>query len=250
MSLINEALKKAQRARHDGTEDTLAAIGGDAPAPAIRRPAEKSSTALVLGAGALLIVVLSVIATVFLVNRPAAPKPAAAVAAVPPPVSVPEPVAVKPEPEPAPVMARPAEIITPAPKPATVSVALPAVAETKPVEPSPEKPVKAAATPPPPAPPAQPATAATPPAKPAFVAPVITAVLPPTKPDARIADFVESIRLTSIRGAGADGRVLMNNRVYRVNDTVDRSLNLKLTQIATDSLTFTDANGFTYVRNF
>ncbi|MDP3069325.1 MAG: hypothetical protein Q8N18_03505 [Opitutaceae bacterium] len=247
MSLINEALKKAQRARHDGADDTLAAIGVDAPATALRRPAEKSNTALLIGAGALLIVVLSVVATVYLVNRPGTPTATPTVAAGPKPASAPAPASVATAAKPA-AMPDPApEIITPAPKPATVSVPPTVLVESKPsVAPSPEKSAKPTATPSPPAPPEKVAAAATP----AFVAPVITAALPPPKPDERIAEFVESIRLTSIRGAGTDGRVLMNNRVYRVNDIVDRALNVKLTTIATDTLTFTDGNGFTYVRNF
>ena len=42
----------------------------------------------------------------------------------------------------------------------------------------------------------------------------------------------------------------MNDRVYRVNDVVDRTLGVRLTKVSTDSLTFTDANGVTYVKYF
>jgi hypothetical protein len=38
--------------------------------------------------------------------------------------------------------------------------------------------------------------------------------------------------------------------MYRVNDIVERSLGVKLTKVATDSLTFADANGVTYVKFF
>lgn len=42
----------------------------------------------------------------------------------------------------------------------------------------------------------------------------------------------------------------MNDRVYKLNDTVERSLGLKLTKIAANLLTFTDANGVTYEKEF
>ena len=42
----------------------------------------------------------------------------------------------------------------------------------------------------------------------------------------------------------------MNDRVYRVNDIVDRSLSLRLTKVEPGILTFTDANGMTYVKYF
>jgi len=48
----------------------------------------------------------------------------------------------------------------------------------------------------------------------------------------------------------ADGRVLMNDRVYRVNDVVDRTLGIKLITVAVDTLTFADPNGVVYVKHF
>jgi hypothetical protein len=53
-----------------------------------------------------------------------------------------------------------------------------------------------------------------------------------------------------IRSSGTDSKVLMNDRVYRVNDYVDRILGVKLVSVSRDTLTFTDANGVTYVKNF
>jgi hypothetical protein len=38
--------------------------------------------------------------------------------------------------------------------------------------------------------------------------------------------------------------------VYRLNDVVDYTLGLRLTKVTADGLTFTDANGTTYVKNF
>lgn len=72
----------------------------------------------------------------------------------------------------------------------------------------------------------------------------------PASPNERIAAFVEAIKVTGIRSSGAESRVLMNDRVYRVNDTVERGLAVKLIKVGTDSLTFVDANGFEYVKSF
>src|SRR5687767_2395684 len=71
MSLINEALKKAQRQRLEegadpaGTSPT--ATGGHV---ARRGKGQGSNTLVLLGSGALVLVVLSVVFTVYLVNRP------------------------------------------------------------------------------------------------------------------------------------------------------------------------------------
>ena len=42
----------------------------------------------------------------------------------------------------------------------------------------------------------------------------------------------------------------MNERVYRVNDLVERNLGVRLVKAAADSLTFSDPRGVTYVKNF
>ena len=60
----------------------------------------------------------------------------------------------------------------------------------------------------------------------------------------------DSVRVAGIRFSGNESKVLMNDRVYRVNDVVDRTLNIRLQQVTADTLTFVDANGLTYVKNF
>ena len=80
--------------------------------------------------------------------------------------------------------------------------------------------------------------------------PAPAAALPPGTPDERVAAFVDSIRVTGIRSSGAESRVLMNERVYRVNDVVERNLGVRLVKAAADSLTFSDPRGVTYVKNF
>jgi hypothetical protein len=41
----------------------------------------------------------------------------------------------------------------------------------------------------------------------------------------------------------------MNDRVYRVNDLVDRNLGVRLTKVESGRLTFTDASGAVYSKN-
>jgi hypothetical protein len=86
---------------------------------------------------------------------------------------------------------------------------------------------------------------ADPPAKPA---PVVVAEKP--KPDPRVLAFIDALRVTGIRAAGADSKVLMNDRVYRINDVVERESGLKLVGVAVGTLSFEDAQGAIYTRNF
>ena len=83
---------------------------------------------------------------------------------------------------------------------------------------------------------------------------IIPAVAPPVsappKSDERIHLFVDAIRVTGIRSSGEDSRVLMNDRVFRVNDIVERNLGLRLTKVDPNVLTFTDSNGTLYTKNF
>ena len=64
----------------------------------------------------------------------------------------------------------------------------------------------------------------------------------------RVAAYVDSIRVTAIRAN--DNKVIMNDRVYRVNDIVERTMNIKLVKVEPNSLTFADPNGMTYVKYF
>ncbi len=70
----------------------------------------------------------------------------------------------------------------------------------------------------------------------------------PARPDPRIEMFVDGLKVAGIRFSGTDSKVLMNDKVYRVNDIVDRSLNLRLIEVQSDSLTFVDENNVTYTK--
>lgn len=243
MSLINEALKKAQSQRAEGSAVDYQSATATGPR---RGRAPKGNLYVLLGSGAVLLVVLSVVLTVFLVNRPTARSTAAAASG-----SAPAPTSMVAPAEPgarnesnlasqngnsgaAPSFVLPGlttkkettgastkSLIAPAPV-QTASSAAPAVATSA-------SPIAAASAPAP-----APTTAAT----------------GPGSFDQQVAAFVEAIHVTGIRSSGNESRVLMNDRVYRVNDIVERSLGVKLIKVAADTLTFVDAQGVTYEKYF
>ncbi|HEX2099119.1 MAG TPA: hypothetical protein VHF69_00565 [Candidatus Synoicihabitans sp.] len=255
MSLINDALKKAQKMR----QQEPAAPAPDAAPPAAAAPAPAAAAAplppparptpafsvppalqrhrrsnrplvitLLLGTS----IALAVLVFLYVSGdqRPAGMAPA------PRPVIEPAPVVTSPasasartEPTPttaadtsrtnAPVVTAAPEVSFPA---ATPAVSPPAISPA----------------------PVTPAPIVTAPVEPAPVEPV------PAGPDPRILDYLERLRITGIRPSATDPKVLMNDRVYRLNDVVDRSLGLRITGIVPGGLTFTDARGETYEKNF
>ena len=288
MSLINDALKKAQKLRTQEPAETAPPMPGATPKVAKRAQPRSTQSLLLLVTGGVVLIGLSVAVTVYLISskpssavaaKPAGPKPADATAANPPVIKVPmiapapettpantEPVAVTPAPTPiapgGPAPKPPVVATTPAstePK-ATAPETKPAGAPPPPSTTEREPVPVATATPPPvpqptPAPQSNPAATATTTEKPATTAPASTPspVTPApvmARADERVHAFVDAIRVTGIRSSGSDSKVLMNERVFRVNDIVDRNLGLRLTSVAPDSLTFTDPNGVTYVKNF
>lgn len=231
MSLINEALKKAQRQRTEGPAGVpppvAAPISGDAPAGPIakRRPPMPARTLVILlvGGGAVL-VMGGVLAFLFLGDnstvppRPSAPVVAARPASPVSPAPAPEsPIAPVPAPAPAPVIEVKLPAIphttpspTPAPAPAPVPTPAPAV-----VHPEPAKPI-------------------------------------PRVPTANplVYEFLEKLRVAGIRASATDPKVIMNDRVFRLNDIVDRITQLRLVHIDNDTLTFVDGSGFEYKKSF
>jgi hypothetical protein len=97
---------------------------------------------------------------------------------------------------------------------------------------------------------ATPAPAAPPPARVARTEP---AAAPPAAAAEvsfrrRVLDYIDNLHVTGMRAAGSDSKVLMNDRIYRVNDVVDRELGLRLTGVSTTVLVFTDENGKVYTK--
>lgn len=226
MSLINEALKKAQHQRTGSPLDAPPIPGGGH----VSRGSQGMPKGLLVlvGAGAVVVIVVSVVATVFFVNRSSAP----AVAERPVPVKLGPVYIPKPAPSSSPVVIAPVVIPQPTPASAPAPAAASPAAISVPAAPTTPAPTTAAKE-------------STPPAETAAAAPGPEAPLAD-----RIADYVDKVRVMGIRTSETGSKVLMNDRVYRVNDVVNRSLGLKLVKIDPDSLTFADATGATYVKNF
>lgn len=69
-------------------------------------------------------------------------------------------------------------------------------------------------------------------------------------PDNAVLDFLERSKVTGVRASDSDPKVLMNDRVYRLNDVVDRDLNLQVVSISPRELQFRDGRGFVYTKAF
>jgi len=72
----------------------------------------------------------------------------------------------------------------------------------------------------------------------------------PAKLEPRAINYIEGIRVAGIRASTTDSKVLMNDRVYRLNDTVEHEMGLRLVAITSHSLTFEDDRGARYTRSF
>lgn len=219
MSLINEALKKAQRQRHQPVTSDAGSGSPTTHSIAKRGAPLRAQTWMVIFAAAAALIVVSVVVTVYLVNRPA-PRPA-------------------PPTHPRPATPPPANLDTPSPVIIAPPLA-PAPAPTPAAEPTRSM---------------LPTTGATTEAPAAAVSAQAPASITPTPANGVVdvvaaQNFVDAIRVAGIRSSGNESKVLMNDRVYRVNDIVERALGLKLIKVSSDALTFADPNGTVYVKNF
>lgn len=209
MSLINEALKKAQRQRTAAESAPPLPGRNGGTVPRKRGRALPTQTLLLIVGGAAVLIAVSVVLTIFMMrSEPGTVEPATPATAR---ADVPD------IPPAAPVITLPkieVPVITPEPEPEVVA---------------PETSVETIPTP-------------TPEPKP--VAPT-----PPVY-DERIYAYIDRLQVMGIRSSGSDSKVLMNDRVYRVNDIVERSLGLKLLEVTPDALIFIDPSGATYTKNF
>lgn len=258
MSLINEALKKAQKQRTGETPSLSAApsIGGERPDQIARRGKSSGLGELLLplGLGAAAVALLVVGAVYFFMRKSESPAPAAptpVVASTPAATSAPQTVQPVATPPPVVVAAPP----TPAPAPQSVSTfTVPNVAASAPATPSPEpvRPAAPAVTAPAPAPAV--VTLTLPPAPaPQPVQPAVPAPGFAPKFEPRAINYIEGLRVTGIRVSGTDpkdSKVLMNDRVYRLGSLVDAEMALRLVGITPTSLTFEDDRGARYTRLF
>jgi len=243
MSLINDALKKAQKQRtEDGAPlSAMPSIGGEPAARIAKRAKPVGYNSLILGVAAGGIVLLLLGVGVFFLYR---------FMAAPPEKPLPDRAAPVVQAAPA---STPSATVAPGPAPSAyvLPVAAPSgtAAGSAPAAPTP---LPAAA------PAAGETTVVAVDNKPVGFAPIVPAAEPeaprPAAPTLKLAPkaiaYIEGLRVAGIRVSATDSKVLMNDRVYRVGDTVEHNLGLKLAVIATGALTFEDERGARYTRNF
>ncbi len=246
MSLINDALKKAQRERaHPATPA--------APTPPVAvtptaHPAALPAPSRSLWPFVLVLVALVGGGTAVWFLKPGAPASAVAQASQPDsPGPAPSPAGPGTIPIPVePVAPTTGPIATPAlavsagsvqqDTPVRLQLNLPATPAAAPVPAptptasAPQPTPVAAATPPPAAAPSQPESLR------------ITLQLE----DPRVLAFLDAARINGVRSVADDAKLLMNNKVFRVGAVVDRELGLKLVEILPAEIVFEDPNGLRY----
>lgn len=264
MSLINEALKKAQKQR---AHEPLTASTGAPPPPRVAKRKEPmpAQTLVIIGSLCLLLIVAlgagawyifkessTQIAatssrTVPATNGPAvtnpAPAPEAAASTVTLPQTLPQAAAT-------PGIASSA---TPAPaisNPSPTSAAIPATGtSTSPALPAATGPHAPAESQPP-----QPAAVASLPGAspaPVDVIQITSADLKRSiPPNPQALAVVDTFKVSGIRASASDPKVLLNDRVFRLNDIVERTYGLKLTEVHADRLLFIDDAGAVYTKTF
>jgi len=226
MSLINDALKKAQKQRTGEAPSlgSMPSVGGESAVQISRRAKPSGFNTLLLraGLGAGVLLVLVVGGYFALRGKPETGKLKAE-------DSKANTVQTTPTQTPVPASTQP--VVVPADPVATTPIAfsLPIVPKAEPV---------VAKTEPVPAQPAAPTPQVSEPAKPVL------------KLEPRAMTFIDNLKVAGIRASATDSKVLMNDRVYRVGDMVEREMGLKLVGITSNSLTFEDERGGRFTRTF
>jgi hypothetical protein len=211
MSLINEALKKAQRQHGDAPLSPDCPHSDESSTRVVRRAKPLGFDSFIARLGlCALVLILIVGGGVYVSHRlsNSAPTPTSAQVAATDSIATNAPAP--------PPLAPAADAIIEIPSTAEPEANTQPVV-TAPVEPSTPEPVKSSA---------------------------------PLRMDTRAIAFIESARISGIRASSTESKVLMNDRVYRVGDTVEHELEVKLVSIAANALTFEDIAGARYTRNF
>jgi hypothetical protein len=215
MSLINDALKKAQNVQGPppsaaaspfsgdpgGTPGAISAPEGSGHVPIARRSNPMSAQKLVLILLVAGVVFIGFIAAMgvgaYMIINPGEPEMVAE-APAPEPVQAAEVIPVE---EPEPIIAAAPE---PAPPPEPVA---------RPIQPQP---------------------------------PAVHV----NRPDPDVLAYVNTLKVRGIRITNGESKVLMNNKVYKTGEIVNYDLNVKLSEVSGQELIFEDVQGNTYVARF
>ncbi len=234
MSLINDALKKAARQRAGEQGDLLPPMpGGGSHGPSSSGGPMKTQTLVLIAVGAVALMVVSAVVTGLFLSGKSEAKVASSARAAGAPAAVPAaaqavsvtPVAAAPVVKPAPVV-----IAAPTAAPIVLTRAPAASAPT----PTPVPVV--ARVEPTPAPTRVAASAAAP-------------SLPAASHTDEVQAVVDRYHVSGVRAAGTGSKALIDGHIFKVNDVIDKTTGLRLVGVEEDHLTFTDANGQTYVKN-
>ncbi|WOO42052.1 hypothetical protein [Rubellicoccus peritrichatus] len=74
--------------------------------------------------------------------------------------------------------------------------------------------------------------------------------IPGAEPDPKVLAFLESSRITGIKVAGKQSRVLMNNQVFKTDSIVQPETKLRITEIQPNEILFVDESGIQYRKQF
>jgi hypothetical protein len=94
-----------------------------------------------------------------------------------------------------------------------------------------------------------PATTGPTPVKPAVAKPAPSVATAPLVPDQQVLIFLDNLKILGVRFSGIDSKVLIGDRVFRVNDVIERNFGLRLVEVQPDRLFFVDAKGIAYTKN-
>ena len=243
MSLINEALKRAQHQRKVAEAGYSPPVpGGSGQRITQRGKPMASQTLLLIVAGCVTLIVLTVVSTIYLQRDETKP----------PEDRTPQPSAISPVVVPTATDSAP-----------TVALSIPPAAASPATAPAlVAAPPSASATPPVITVPALAAPVVKPTEASVALAPPVVAALPKapakstpsaapgsTGPDQQVLVFLDNLRIMGVRFSGIDSKVLISDRVFRVNDIVERNLGLRLVEVQPDRLFFVDARGVAYIKN-
>lgn len=70
------------------------------------------------------------------------------------------------------------------------------------------------------------------------------------RPDPDVLAYVNTLKVRGIRVTNGESKVLMNNKVYKTGEIVNYDLNVKLSEVTGEELIFEDIQGNTYVARF
>ncbi|MEZ5278186.1 MAG: hypothetical protein R3F07_17525 [Opitutaceae bacterium] len=70
------------------------------------------------------------------------------------------------------------------------------------------------------------------------------------RPDPDVLAYVNTLNVRGIRISDGESKVLMNNKVYKTGEIVNYDLNLKLSEVSGKELIFEDVQGNTYIARF